>query len=116
MDITRDCFSSFVMLYQAFTATDAVVVCLWVFLPLALSSTHGMQLNRAEIRTLTWPWKNLQFFFTFKICFGSLSICTMKRHPINFGQFGGIWADSIPIHFRIHLVASVLCHVITKHQ
>ncbi len=38
MDITRVWVSSFVMLCQAFTATIAVVVCLWVFLPLVLAS------------------------------------------------------------------------------
>ncbi len=38
MDISRDWVSFFVMLSQVFTADDFVVVGLWVFLSLVLSS------------------------------------------------------------------------------
>ncbi len=55
MDITRDWVSSFVMLCQAFTLAD-FSCCLFVGLyALVLSSASEMQLNRVEIRRLTWP-------------------------------------------------------------
>ncbi len=44
-------------------------------------------------------------FFTFKnswvafaVCFGSSSINTMKRRPINLAPFDWIWADSISLY------------------
>ncbi len=34
----------------------------------------------------------------FAVCFRSLSICTMKRRPINFVAFDWIWAESISLY------------------
>ncbi len=42
MDITRDWVLSFVMLCQAFTAAD-FSYCLWIFVPLVLSSSSEIQ-------------------------------------------------------------------------
>ncbi len=84
----------------------SVVVCLWLFLPLVLSSASEMLLDRVEIRRLTWPLQNIPLFLPSKtpglllLCFGSSSICTtfMKHRAIYFAAFGWIWADSISIY------------------
>ncbi len=50
-------------------------------------------LNRAEIRGFTWPLENIPLVYlqnswvAFAVCFGSSSICTMKRRSINFAAF-----------------------------
>ncbi len=53
---------------------------------------------------------------------GLLLLCVLGQRPfllwsvINFAPFDWIWAEYIPILFRIIPAASVLCHIITKHQ
>ncbi len=94
MDISRDWVS-------ALGCFTSVVVCLWLFLSLVLSSASEMQLNRVEIRRLTLPLQNVPLFYLqnllgcFAVCFVSSSICIMKRSPINFAPFDWIWAESI---------------------
>ncbi len=70
-----------------------LVVCLWVSLPLVVSSASEMHAQSGwdqEIDLAIAEYSTLLL-----LCFGSLSICTMKRRPINFAAFGWIWADSI---------------------
>ncbi len=61
-------------------------------------------LNRVEIRRLTWSLQNIPLFYLQKLLgcfccmFWVISICTMKRRPINFAAFGWIWADSISLY------------------
>ncbi len=40
-----------------------------------------------------FPFKNS--LVAFAVCFGSLSICTVKRRPMSSEAFGWIWADNI---------------------
>ncbi len=104
----------------------SVVVCLWVFLPLVLSSASEMHAQSGWNQEAGMAIAEYSTFFTFKnpwvafaVCFGSSSICTIKRRPINFAAVGWIWADSISLHtseFIRLLLSSVLCHIITKHQ
>ncbi len=83
----------------------SVVVCLWVFLPLVLSSASE---NACSIGLRSGDWLShcriIHFFYlqnswvAFAVRFGSLSICIMKRRPINFAAFGWIWAESISLY------------------
>ncbi len=103
--------SSLEMLYQAFTAA-AFICCLFVFClyPISLRSGDGLG-----------HWRIFHFFtfrnswVAFPECFGSLSICAVKRHPITFAAFGWMWAES-PRHFRIYPARSVSRHIIHKLQ
>ncbi len=58
-------------------------------------------LNRIQVRWLTWPLHNSPLLslqnslVAFAVCFGSLSICTVKRRPMSSEAFGWIWADNI---------------------
>ncbi len=58
-------------------------------------------LNRIQVRWLTWPLHNSpllslqKLLVAFAVCFGSLSICTVKRRPMSSEAFGWIWADNI---------------------
>ncbi len=114
MDITRDWVSSFVMLCQAFTAAD-FSCCLFVGLSFLSDLSVGLSFsfvfslwNACSIRLRSGDWLGhcrIFHFFTFKnswvafaVCFGSSSICTMKRRPINFAAFGWIWAESISLY------------------
>ncbi len=118
-DITKDWVSYFVMLCQSLQLTS-VVVCLWVFLLLVLSSASEMH-TQSGWKSDDWLGHCRIFHcFAFKnscvafaVYFGSLSSCTMKRRPINFVAFGRIWAESISLYTRILPAASFLCHVIT---
>ncbi len=87
MDITK----YFVMLCQVFAAAD-FSYCLFVGLSAFFSFVFGC-LKSVEIRRLTWPLQNIPLFYLqiqlgCFCCFGSLSTCTMKCHPINFAVFG----------------------------
>ncbi len=79
LDITRDWVSSSGMHCQAFIAAD-FSCCLWVFLPLVLSSARS---SNEEFSTFTFKNSCLAF----GVCFGSSSSCTIKRRPINFAAF-----------------------------
>ncbi len=96
MDITRDWVSSFVMLCQAFTLAD-FSCCLFVGLyALVLSSASEMQLNRVWNQEIDLAWSNC--WVAFAVCFGSSSICTMKRSWISFAEFDWIWAESLSLY------------------
>ncbi len=115
MNITRDWVSSFVMLCQAFTAAD-FSYCL--FVGLSAFSFVFSEWNAFSIRLQSGDWLGhcrIFHFFAFKnswvafaVCFGSSSICTMKRRPINFAAFGWIWAASISLYTSefFHLLLS----------
>ncbi len=121
MDITRDWFSSFVMLCQAFTAAD-FSCCLFV----GLSAFVFSKWNACSIGLRSGDWLvhcRIFHFFTFKnswvafaVCFG---FCTMKCHPINFAPFVWIWADSIFLYtsefFRL-ILSSVTSSLNTNNQ
>ena len=85
MDITRCCLFS---------------VASWVFLSSVLSS--GNVKCSVELRSGDWLsyWWIFYFFplrssyVAFTVCCGSLSICTVKLHPVSSVVFGWIWADS----------------------
>lgn len=51
-------------------------------------------------------------------CFGSMSMCTVKRHPVIIEAFGWIWQNVAPIHFRIPSAAllSTGSHTCTHHS
>ena len=121
MDITKHWVSSFAMLCQAFTAA---VFCCWLFEGLSALRFVLSKWNAYSIGLRSGDWLDhcrIFYFFALKtswvafaVCFGSLSICTVKRRPINFAAFGWIWAESI--HFRIHPAASFFCYIINKHK
>ncbi len=108
LDITGDWVSSSGMHCQAFTAAD-FSCCLWVFLPLVLSSARS---SNEEFSTFTF--KN--FWLAFGVCFGSSSSCTIKRRPINCCIWLNLGREYFSTHFRFHPAASVFCLIITKHQ
>ncbi len=92
------------MLCLTFTAAD-FSCCL--FVGLSAFSFVFSKWNACSIRLKSGDWLGhcKILFFTFKnswvafaVCFGSLSICTMKHRPINFAPFGWIWADSISLY------------------
>ncbi len=99
MDITRDCVSWFVMLCQAFTATD-FSCCLFV----GLSAFSSVFRKWNKCRRLTWPLQNIPLFHlqrvAFAVCFWYVlkPIGFMKRRPINFAAFGWIWAESTSLY------------------
>ncbi len=105
MNVTKDWVSFFVMLCQAFTAAD-FSCCL--FVGLSASSFVFSKWNACSIGLKSGGWHGhcrIFHFFTFKnpwvafaVCFGSSSICTIKRRPINFAAVGWIWADSISLY------------------
>ncbi len=109
MDITRDCVSSL---------CDALpgLYCRLQF----LSSASEMH---AEIRRLTWPLQNISLFYLQKLlgCFCCM-FCVMVHlyYEALPNQLSCIWLnlgrEYIPVRVRIHPAASVLCHIITKHQ
>ena len=105
MDITKCWVSSFVMLCQAFTA--AVFSCC-LFVGLSAFSFVFSKWNACSIGLRSGDWLGhcrIFHFFALKnswvayaVCFGSLSICIVKRHPINFAEFVWIWADRISLN------------------
>ncbi len=115
MDITRDWVSSFVMIFQAFTAAD-FSCCL--FVGLSAFSFVFSKWNACSIGLRSKDWLGhcrIFDFLTFKnswvafaVCFGSLSICTMKRCSVNFAPFGWIWAESIFISIQFKFICIVL--------
>ncbi len=82
-------------------------------------------LNRIQVRWLTWPLHNsplLPFknsLVAFAVCFGSLSICTVKRRPMSSEAFGWIWADNIARNtseFILLLLSAVTSSIIQENQ
>ncbi len=81
-------------------------------------------LNRIQVRWLTWPLHNSPLLFPFKnslvafaVCFGSLSICTVKRRPMSSEAFGWIWADNIARNtseFILLLLSAVTSSINTR--
>ncbi len=124
IDITRRWVSSLVMLCQASTAT---VFSSCLFLGHFPFSFVFSKWNACSIGFRSGDWLGhciTVHFFPFKnslvafaVCFGSLSICTVKRRPMSSEAFGWIWADNIaPKHFRIHPAAFVSSHIINKYK
>ncbi len=102
IDITRRWVSSLVMLCQASTAT---VFSSCLFLGHFPFSFVFSKWNACSIGFRSGDWLGhciTVHFFPFKnslvafaVCFGSLSICTVKRRPMSSEAFGWIWADNI---------------------
>lgn len=77
-------------------------------------------LNRVQIRWLTWPLQNIPLLFlsiswvAFAVChFPSVLWRAVQSTLLHLAESGQTY---IPIPFRIHLAASVFCHIINKHQ
>ncbi len=79
-------------------------------------------LNRIQVRWLTWPLHNsplLPFknsLVAFAVCFGSLSICTVKRRPMSSEAFGWIWADNMPETLQNSSCCFCQHHIINKYK
>ncbi len=80
-------------------------------------------LNRIQVRWLTWPLHNSPLLslqnslVAFAVCFGSLSICTVKRRPMSSEAFGWIWADNIARNtseFILLLLSAVTSSINTR--
>ncbi len=91
--------------------------CLWVFLPLGLSSASEIHLRPGNRLGHCWTFH----FYTFKnswvasvVCFGSLSICT-KHCPINFCIWLNVGTKYIHKPFCL-LASSLFCHINSKRQ
>ncbi len=99
MDITRECVPPLWCFCQAFTATD-FSCCLWVFLPLVLSSESEIQCSirlqmNQEIDLAIAEYSTFSpSRVAFAVCFGYIwrPIGFMKRRP--FAAFGWIWSES----------------------
>ncbi len=62
-----------------------------------------------------FPFKNS--LVAFAVCFGSLSICTVKRRPMSSEAFGWIWADNIARNtseFILLLLSAVTSSINTR--
>ncbi len=80
-------------------------------------------LNWIQVRWLTWPLHNSPLLslqnslVAFAVCFGSLSICTVKRRPMSSEAFGWIWADNIARNtseFILLLLSAVTSSINTR--
>ncbi len=113
--------SSLVMLCQASTAT-VFSSCLFLgHFPFSfVFSKWKCMLNRIQVRWLTWPLHNSPLLslqnslVAFAVCFGSLSICTVKRRPMSSEAFGWIWADNIARNTSEFIL--LLLSAVTHHQ
>ncbi len=124
IDITRRWVSSLVMLCQASTAT---VFSSCLFLEHFPFSFVFSKWNACSIGFRSGDWLGhciTVHFFSFKnslvafaVCFGSLSICTVKRHPMSSEAFGWIWADNIARNtseFILLLLSAVTSSINTR--
>ncbi len=119
VDISRDWVFFFVMFVRSLLQLTSVVVCLWLFLSLVLSSASEMLLNQVEIRRLTRLVQNIPLFYLQKLlgCFCSMFwVIVHLYYEAPSNQLCCIWLnlgrEYISIHFRIE----VFCLIITKHQ
>ncbi len=112
----------FVMLARSLLQLTSVVVCLWLFLSLVLSSASEMLLDRVEIRRLSQTLLNITLFYLHKLlgcfcCMFWVIVHLYSEAPLN--QLCCMWLnlcrEYISIHFRIDPAASVFCLIITKH-
>ncbi len=126
IDITRRWVSSLVMLCQASTAT---VFSSCLFLGHFPFSFVFSKWNACSIGFRSGDWLGhciTVHFFPFKnslvafaVCFGSSSICTVKRRPMSSEAFGWIWADNIARNtseFILLLLSVVTSSINTREQ
>ncbi len=100
-------FPPFVMLCQVFTA----------------DFSFCLQRVKSMLRSGDWPWQNISLFYFQKLlgCFCCM-FCVMVHlyYEAVPNQLSCIWLnlgrEYIPVGVRIHPAASVLCHIISKHQ
>lgn len=112
--MSRCWVSSLLMLCQVFTAA---VFSSWIFLGhFAFSFTFSKwNVCNIEFRLGDWgghcrtfhfsPFKKKKrkrggkrYWVAFEVCFGSLSICTVKCCSVSFETFGWIWAENITLY------------------
>ncbi len=116
----KDWFSSFVMLCRPLLQLNPVVVCLWVFLSLVLSSARG---NACKIGLRSGDWLGrcrIFHFSTFKnVCFRCMFWVIVRLYreaPPN--QLCSIWLNLgrhyILTHSRNHPAASVTSSINTS--
>ncbi len=101
---------------------SSVPACSWgIFLQFCLQQVKCM-LNRIQVRWLTWPLHNSpllslqKLFGCFTVCFGSLSICTVKRRPMSSEAFGWIWADNIARNTSEFILMLLSASLINKYK
>ncbi len=100
----------------------SIVVCLWVFLPLVLSSLIEMHAQSGWDQEIDLAIAEYSTFFYLLLgcfcCMFWVIVHLYYEAPPN--QLCAIWLnlgrEYIPIHFRIPPATAVLCHIITKHQ
>ncbi len=116
MDISRDWVSSLWCFARSLLQLTSVVVCFYFCLQRVKCSSIGFRsgewLGHCRIIHL-FTFKNS--WVAFPVCFGSLSICTIKHRTISFVLFGWICTESITLYTSefIRLFLS-FCHIITK--
>ena len=124
IDITRRWVSSLVMLCQASTAS---VFSSCLFLGHFPFSFVFSKWNARSIGFRSGDWldhcRTFHFFalknslVAFAVCFGSLSICTVKRRPMSSEAFGWTWADIIARNtseFILLLLSAVTSSINTR--
>ncbi len=124
IDITRRWVSSLVMLCQASTATVFSSCLFFGHFPFSFVFSKW---NACSIGFRSGDWLGhciTVHFFPFKnslvafaVCFGSLSICTVKRRPMSSEAFGWIWADNIARNtseFILLLLSAVTSSINTR--
>ncbi len=120
IDITRRWVSSLVMLCQAVFSSClflghfpfSFVFSKWNACSIGFRS--GDWLGHC-ITVHFFPFKNS--LVAFAVCFGSLSICTVKRRPMSSEAFGWIWADNIARNtseFILLLLSAVTSSINTR--
>ncbi len=96
------------------------VVCLWVFLPLVLSSASEMHAQSSWDQGTDLAISEYSTFFNHQKLLGCFCcmFCVIVHlyYAVPPNQLCSIWLnlgrEYIPIHFRIHSAAFVLCHTI----
>lgn len=102
MDITKRWVSA---LYQTFTAAS-FSCCLFVGLSASSFVSSKWKTSSIGLGTGGWlgHWRILHCFtlrsswVVFAVCFGLLSICTVKHHIISSAASVWLWADSIALY------------------
>ncbi len=96
---------------------------LWCFARPLMQLTLADMLNQVEIKRLIWPLQNIPHFYHQKLlgCFCCMIwVIVHLYYEVLSNQLCSIWLNLgrqyIPVHFRIQSTASVICHIINKHQ
>ncbi len=125
IDITNAGFHPWWCSARPLLQPSSVPACSWAFsLQFCLSKWNVCSIGFRSgdwlghcITVHFFPFKNS--LVAFAVCFGSLSICTVKRRPMSSEAFGWIWADNIARNtseFILLFLSAVTSSIIQENQ